>query len=192
MTLRRRDIVTVVPRSGDTATGAAVRGALGIDGDEIDGADAGALGRATAASTSSLRILPPTPVPFTRERSTPFSAASLRTMGVTYESSRTDEPLAGEGAGDAATGFGTSGGGVCGGVGTALGVATGEATGVATGGAGGGADNTPAGNGGSGIVVLRWESSFPAATSTTGSPTYNNGAGGYHVYTFTGSGSITI
>ncbi len=114
MTLRRRDIVTVVPRSGDTATGAAVRGALGVDGDDTDGADgadgadAGALGRATAARTSSLRILPPTPVPFTRERSTPFSAASLRTMGVTYESSRTDAPLAGEGAGDAATGLGTS------------------------------------------------------------------------------------
>ena len=47
---------------------------------------AGAVGaavRGAAAKTSSLRIRPPTPVPFTRERSTPLSAASLRTIGVT-------------------------------------------------------------------------------------------------------------
>src|SRR5205085_2532977 len=37
-----------------------------------------------ASSTSCLRIRPPTPVPLTLERSTPFSAASLRTSGVTY------------------------------------------------------------------------------------------------------------
>ena len=59
----------------------------------------------TAARTSSLRILPPTPVPLTLLKSTPLSLASLRTIGVTYESSN-------------AVGFGTSGGGVCGGVGT--------------------------------------------------------------------------
>ncbi len=34
--------------------------------------------------TSCLRIRPPTPVPLTDARSTPFSAASLRTSGVTY------------------------------------------------------------------------------------------------------------
>ena len=37
-----------------------------------------------AASTSCLRIRPPTPVPLTEARSTPCSAASLRTSGVTY------------------------------------------------------------------------------------------------------------
>jgi hypothetical protein len=48
-------------------------------------------------------------------------------------------------------------------------------------------------NGGSGIVIIRWSTSnHSAASSTTGSPSYNNGAGGYHVYTFNGSGSITL
>jgi hypothetical protein len=43
------------------------------------------------------------------------------------------------------------------------------------------------------VVILRWSTSYSAATSTTGaSVTYNNGAGGYHVYTFNASGSITL
>ena len=36
-----------------------------------------------AANTSSLRMRPPIPVPLTFERSTLFSAANLRTIGVT-------------------------------------------------------------------------------------------------------------
>ena len=83
ITLRRRDIVTVVPRRGETAIGAAVLGALGVATAGADGEVEGAAGRATAASTSSLRILPPTPVPLTRVRSTPFSAANFLTIGVT-------------------------------------------------------------------------------------------------------------
>lgn len=64
------------------------------------------------------------------------------------------------------------------------------------GGGAGGNDAQPcaagaAGNGGSGIVVIRWVSTLPAATATTGSPTYNGGSGGYHIYTFNGIGSIT-
>jgi hypothetical protein len=42
------------------------------------------------------------------------------------------------------------------------------------------------------VVILRWSTSSNAATSTTGSPSYNSGVGGYHVYTFNGSGSITL
>jgi len=45
--------------------------------------------------------------------------------------------------------------------------------------------------GGSGIVILRYADTFPAATSTTGSPTITV-AGGYRVYNWTGSGSITF
>ena len=73
-----------------------------------------------AAKTSSFRILPPTPVPFTLLKSTPLSLASFRTIGVTYESSSAD-------------GFGTNGGGVCGGVGTGR---TDAGAGVVTTGAG--------------------------------------------------------
>jgi hypothetical protein len=47
-----------------------------------------------------------------------------------------------------------------------------------------------AGNGGSGIVVIRHLSTNPAAT-TTGSPSVVE-SGGYRVYTFNGSGTITF
>jgi hypothetical protein len=40
------------------------------------------------------------------------------------------------------------------------------------------------------VVILRYSNSF-ALASTTGSPTYTS-AGGYHIYTFTASGSITF
>ncbi len=72
MTLRRRDIVTVVPRRGDAATGA----------DDFAAGAAGALGAAATgaglaeARTSSLRIRPPTPVPLTFARLTPCSLAN--------------------------------------------------------------------------------------------------------------------
>lgn len=42
--------------------------------------------------------------------------------------------------------------------------------------------------GGSGVVVVRYPNTYSAAT-VTGSPTYTN-TGGYHVYKFTGSGTI--
>ena len=61
---------------------------------------------------------------------------------------------------------------------------------VAGGGGGGGAYNI-AGSGGSGIVIIRYADTYNAATSTTGSPTITV-AGGYRVYTWTASGSITI
>jgi hypothetical protein len=47
------------------------------------------------------------------------------------------------------------------------------------------------GNGGSGIVILRYPDTFIAASSTTGSPTITV-AGGFRVYKFTASGSITF
>ena len=45
--------------------------------------------------------------------------------------------------------------------------------------------------GGSGVVIIRYADTFSAATSTTGSPTVTV-AGGYRVYKWTGSGSITF
>jgi hypothetical protein len=46
-------------------------------------------------------------------------------------------------------------------------------------------------NGGSGVVIIAYPSSYAAAAATTGSPSYaDNGTN--KIYTFTGSGSITI
>jgi hypothetical protein len=45
--------------------------------------------------------------------------------------------------------------------------------------------------GGSGIVIIRYADSYNAATSTTGSPTITV-AGGYRVYKWTASGTITF
>jgi hypothetical protein len=47
------------------------------------------------------------------------------------------------------------------------------------------------GNGGSGVVIIRYLNSFAPATSTTGSPTITC-SGGYRIYRWTGSGSITF
>jgi hypothetical protein len=47
------------------------------------------------------------------------------------------------------------------------------------------------GAGGSGIVIVRYPDTFAAARATTGSPTVTV-SGGFRVYTFTGSGSITF
>ena len=87
ITLRSRDIFTVVPRSGETGTVDVLRwaGASDATGAETAGAETGATGAAFGAAdcTSSLRIRPPTPVPVTLARFTPSSEASLRTIGVT-------------------------------------------------------------------------------------------------------------
>jgi hypothetical protein len=40
-------------------------------------------------------------------------------------------------------------------------------------------------------VIIRYPNTFTDAASTTGSPTFTN-TGGYKIYTFTGSGSITF
>jgi hypothetical protein len=48
-----------------------------------------------------------------------------------------------------------------------------------------------AGAGGSGIVIIRYSSDYLPASSTTGSPTITV-AGGYRIYKWTSSGSITI
>ena len=49
----------------------------------------------------------------------------------------------------------------------------------------------PAGAGGSGIVIIRYSDTYDAAPSTTGSPTITV-AGGYRVYKWTTSGTITF
>jgi hypothetical protein len=48
-----------------------------------------------------------------------------------------------------------------------------------------------AGSGGSGIVIIRYADSYASATATTGSPNVTI-AGGYRIYKWTSSGSITF
>jgi hypothetical protein len=46
-------------------------------------------------------------------------------------------------------------------------------------------------NGGSGFVAIRYPDTFDLAASTTGSPSVTT-TGGYRIYQWTGSGSITF
>jgi hypothetical protein len=117
--------------------------------------------------------------------------------GIGVQTSITGTPtyFAGGGGGGAASGSmnpGGAGGGAAGWGGSGPGSSGTVNTG---GGAGGGANGYSGayggGNGGSGIVILRYPDSNSTAASTTGSPAYSN-VGGYHIYQFTGSGTITF
>jgi hypothetical protein len=109
------------------------------------------------------------------------TASSITGSSVTYAGG-------GGGSGLGGTTGGTGGGGNGGTI------ATGRQNGTANtggGGGGGGAAADGKGLGGSGIVVIRYLDVYPAATSTTGSPTVTT-SGGYRIYSWTSSGSITF
>lgn len=59
------------------------------------------------------------------------------------------------------------------------------------GGGGGGSNNVSGGGGAAGIVIVSYPDSYPAAASTTGSPTITV-TNGFRYYAFTSSGSITF
>lgn len=89
-------------------------------------------------------------------------------------------------------GGGGAGGGGAGNMNNLVGYAGTANTGGGGGGGGGGSTTTDylGGAGGSGVVIVRWADTLPVAAATTGSPTYSN-TGGFHIYKFTASGSIT-
>jgi hypothetical protein len=107
-------------------------------------------------------------------------ASSITGSSVTYAGG-------GGGSGSGGTTGGTGGGGNGGTI------SSGRQNGTANtggGGGGGGAANNGQGAGGSGIVILRYPDSYAVAT-TTGSPTVTV-TGGYRIYQFTASGTITF
>jgi hypothetical protein len=122
------------------------------------------------------------------------TASSISGSSVTYAGgggggTRNDYWGSGNTVGTGGTGGGANGAGVAtdtAGVGT-----------VNTGGGGGGGSyassvgTSTGGNGGSGIVIIRYADTYGAASTTTGSPTITV-AGGYRVYKWTGSGTITF
>jgi len=59
------------------------------------------------------------------------------------------------------------------------------------GGGGGGGGNSSGGSGGSGVVVIRYPESLPAVNAVTGSPEITV-SGGYRIYKFNASGTITF
>ena len=103
-------------------------------------------------------------------------------------------------AGDGGSGYSASAWGL--GMVSGGGGASGGSTGGNAGSGGGAANYGGGGNsivypksgssaGGSGIVIIRYADSNPAASATTGSPTVTV-SGGFRVYTWTSSGSITF
>ena len=117
-------------------------------------------------------------------------------VGLAYAISGSSTYYAGGGAADGRTTTGTGGQGGGGDGSYANGAGHGGSGGENTGGGGGGMcdamnGGSRGGNGGSGVVILRYADTSAAAYSTTGSPTITV-AGGYRVYKFTSSGSITF
>jgi len=114
------------------------------------------------------------------------TASSISGSSVTY--------AGGGGGGRGSNNVGSAGTGGSGGGGNGGSQSSGSNATTNTGGGGGGAaggGTYVGGSGGSGIVIIRYADSFSAASATTGSPTITV-AGGYRVYQWTSSGSITF
>lgn len=105
-------------------------------------------------------------------------SSSISGSSVTYAAG-------GGGYGDYSRGSGGSG---IGGDGATQTLSATGASGIGSGGGGGGARG---GAGSGGIVIIRYSDTYGPASSVTGSASYSV-SGGYRIYTWTGSGSITF
>jgi len=113
----------------------------------------------------------------------------------TYSGASVTYAGGGGAASDWGPGNGGSGGGGAGGVGTGGGVGYTGIAGTANLGGGGGGGSSQggcaAGAGGSGVVIIRYANTISNVASVTGTYTYTD-TGGYRIFKFTGSGSITF
>lgn len=95
-------------------------------------------------------------------------------------------------AGSSVPGQGGAGGGGAGGSGSGTGVAGTPNTGGGGGGATAILGQSNGGSGGKGIVIIRHPNTYSSATSVVGTQTNVVNSGGYWIYTFLSSGSITF
>jgi len=127
---------------------------------------------------------------------TPISGGSLTGLGAIYNGSYF---FSGGGGGGCYSGLSggvnfTSGNGGIGGGGKGSNggaAATSGSINTGGGGGGGGYPDSLGGNGGSGVVIVRYSDFYPAAQTYAGSP-YIYQSGGYRYYAFISSGSITL
>jgi hypothetical protein len=124
---------------------------------------------------------------------TTLSFNSVYALGSgTYSSWTIDYMFSGGGGGSVETATYLGGIGGAGGGGAGAGNNQGFTAGATnSGGGAGGGYNSSGTNGGSGIVIIRHSSSSSQALSSTGTPTIYT-SGGYIIYMFTGSGSLTF
>ena len=116
-------------------------------------------------------------------------------IGAVSSISSSSTYYAGGGGGCIYAGSGTPGGGGLGGGGTGgygYGVAATSGTVNTGGGGGGGPAPGVGGDGGSGVVILRYPDSFDDPTNVSSTGVSFVKTGGYKIYTFTSSGSITF
>ena len=150
------------------------------------GGGAGAVGGDAAGNTGGNGGVGTTSSIITTTQATTYSVGQVVSSSVYF---------AGGGGGGGVNGA-TAGVGGNGGGGSSTTAGPGQNGTAYTGGGGGGAAYNGGtaffgGNGGAGVVIIRYADSYPAATSTTGSPSISV-ANGYRTYIWTSSGSITI
>jgi hypothetical protein len=120
-----------------------------------------------------------------------FNSSSVVGSGI-YTSWTIDYMFSGGGGGSTEQAVYPGGAGGGGGGGLGGGSNQGFTAGATNSGGGAGGGHSSSGvNGGSGMVIIRYPSSYTTAFSTTGSPTFYVSSG-YNVYMFTSSGSLTF